>query len=96
MADSEASPRLRAVIDSVFASIKPGLDLGTLSVYDSYDPQFGTYFEPDDRIGHIVSQSKFLAAQVPKPVHSHSGSSSRSLYMYSFVLGRSSSFESVP
>ena len=95
MADPEASPRLRAILDNSRASVKDGFShLGTVSINDSFDPAFGDWFEPHSRSLHIVQQAQLQV--LAKPVASSTSSACGSSAMHSFAPGRSSSFESVP
>ena len=97
MSKPNETARLRTVLDSCGASRKPECEgLGELSVHDSYDPSFGSYFEPEEKRAHIVAQSQFLASQLPKPASSIAGPSSCSTSFHSFAPGRQSSFESIP
>ena len=96
MADPEVSPRLRAVLDSCMAGVKPEFyDLGTLSVWDSFGPSFGSWSEPENLSAHVVSQAQLIALQPSQHSSSASSSSSVSSASHSFAPGRSCSFEPV-
>jgi len=93
MADLELSPRLRAILDGHFAQLKPSLaSLGSVSVLDSFDPSFHTWFEPEHQGVHIQRQSQQVATAPQRAgVPSQGLSAVVPINFASFAPGRGSS-----